>query len=130
MGEASRDGFNELGRVQLKIELGRPQQPTIANGRLYLRGLQSTHGLFTAKRLYSKAQGRGHRGAAVVGRAPWVEFPTKPVRRRRSTRMSTPSNPLYNAFGVTDECKTRTQGGAPPLRGSADPGLWNITPSA
>ena len=38
MAEASREQYRELGRVRLGIELGRPQQPTIANGRLYLRG--------------------------------------------------------------------------------------------
>jgi outer membrane protein assembly factor BamB len=38
MAEASRDGYRELGRVSLGIELGRPQQPTIANGRMYIRG--------------------------------------------------------------------------------------------
>ena len=38
MAEASREGFRELGRVNVNVDLGRPQQPTIANGRLYLRG--------------------------------------------------------------------------------------------
>ncbi len=38
MAEASRNGYKELGRVPLNIELGRPQQPTIANGRMYIRG--------------------------------------------------------------------------------------------
>jgi outer membrane protein assembly factor BamB len=38
MAEASREGYRELGRVAVGAELGRPQQPTIANGRLYLRG--------------------------------------------------------------------------------------------
>jgi outer membrane protein assembly factor BamB len=38
MAEASRDGYRELGRVALGIEVGRPQQPTIANGRMYIRG--------------------------------------------------------------------------------------------
>jgi len=38
MAEASRTGYKELGRVKPGIALGRPQQPTIANGRLYLRG--------------------------------------------------------------------------------------------
>lgn len=38
MAEASREGYRELGRVPLGIELGRPQQPTIANGRMYIRG--------------------------------------------------------------------------------------------
>ncbi len=38
MAEASREGYRELGRVHPGIKLGRPQQPTIANGRLYLRG--------------------------------------------------------------------------------------------
>jgi outer membrane protein assembly factor BamB len=40
MAEAGRDAYRELGRVRLDIELGRPQQPTIANGRLYIRGSQ------------------------------------------------------------------------------------------
>ncbi len=38
LAEASRQGYRERGRVRLGIELGRPQQPTIANGRLYVRG--------------------------------------------------------------------------------------------
>jgi outer membrane protein assembly factor BamB len=38
MAEASRDGYKELGRLTLGIELGRPQQPTLANGRMYIRG--------------------------------------------------------------------------------------------
>lgn len=38
MAEASRQGYRELGRVALGLELGRPQQPTIANGRMYIRG--------------------------------------------------------------------------------------------
>jgi len=38
MAEASRDGYKELARVALGIELGRPQQPTLANGRMYIRG--------------------------------------------------------------------------------------------
>lgn len=40
MAEASREGYRELGRIRPGIKLGRPQQPTIANGRLYLRGDQ------------------------------------------------------------------------------------------
>jgi outer membrane protein assembly factor BamB len=40
MAEASRAGYRELGRMQVDIELGRPQQPTIANGRMYLRGVE------------------------------------------------------------------------------------------
>jgi outer membrane protein assembly factor BamB len=38
MAEASRERYRELGRVALKMELGRPQQPTIANGKMYIRG--------------------------------------------------------------------------------------------
>ena len=38
MAEAGRQGYRELGRVNLKLDLGRPQQPTIANGRMYIRG--------------------------------------------------------------------------------------------
>jgi outer membrane protein assembly factor BamB len=41
MAEASREGYRELGRVRVGVELGRPQQPTIANGRMYLRGKNS-----------------------------------------------------------------------------------------
>ncbi len=41
MAEARREGFEELGRVQLDMELGRPQHPTIANGRMYIRGNKS-----------------------------------------------------------------------------------------
>jgi len=36
--EAGRGGYKELGRVAPGIELGLPQQPMIAGGRLYLRG--------------------------------------------------------------------------------------------
>lgn len=38
LAEASRDGYQELGRFDTRLDLDRPQQPTIANGRLYLRG--------------------------------------------------------------------------------------------
>jgi len=41
MAEASRQRYRELGRVRVPIELGRPQQPTIANGRMYIRGEQA-----------------------------------------------------------------------------------------
>ncbi len=41
MAEASRERYRELGRTRVPIELGRPQQPTIANGRLYIRGEQA-----------------------------------------------------------------------------------------
>ena len=41
MAEASRERFQEIGRVRLGLELGRPQQPTIANGRMYIRGTKS-----------------------------------------------------------------------------------------
>ncbi len=41
LAEASRDGYKELGRVDTKVDLERPQQPTIANGRLYLRGMDT-----------------------------------------------------------------------------------------
>ncbi len=40
MAEAGRERYHELGRVALNLELGRPQQPTIANGRMYIRGAQ------------------------------------------------------------------------------------------
>lgn len=38
MAEAGRERYRELGRVRVGTELGRPQQPTLANGRMYLRG--------------------------------------------------------------------------------------------
>ncbi|NQU25925.1 MAG: PQQ-binding-like beta-propeller repeat protein [Candidatus Nealsonbacteria bacterium] len=38
MAEANRTGYRELGRFNPGIELGRPQQPLLANGRMYLRG--------------------------------------------------------------------------------------------
>lgn len=41
MAEASRAGYRELARVSLGVDLGRPQQPTIANGRMYIRGMKS-----------------------------------------------------------------------------------------
>jgi len=41
MAEADRTGYRELGRTPLGIELGRPQQPTLANGRMYIRGKTS-----------------------------------------------------------------------------------------
>lgn len=41
MAEASRQEYRELARTRVPIELGRPQQPTIANGRMYIRGEQS-----------------------------------------------------------------------------------------
>jgi outer membrane protein assembly factor BamB len=41
LAEAGRQRYRELGRVRVPIELGRPQQPTIANGRLYIRGEQA-----------------------------------------------------------------------------------------
>ena len=36
--EANQTGYKELGRVATGIKLGIPQQPTLANGRLYIRG--------------------------------------------------------------------------------------------
>ncbi|MHB8900746.1 MAG: outer membrane protein assembly factor BamB family protein, partial [Thermoguttaceae bacterium] len=41
LAEASREGYKELGRVDTGIDLEKPQQPTIANGRLYLRGIDT-----------------------------------------------------------------------------------------
>lgn len=38
LAEANRTGYRELGRVNPGIKLGIPQQPTIFDGRLYLRG--------------------------------------------------------------------------------------------
>lgn len=41
MVEASREGYRELARMRPNVEIGRPQQPTIANGRMYIRGMKS-----------------------------------------------------------------------------------------
>jgi len=38
LAEANKTGYKELGRVNPGIRLGVQQQPTIFNGRLYLRG--------------------------------------------------------------------------------------------
>ena len=38
MAEANKTAYKELGRVNPGIKMGIPQQPTIFNGRLYLRG--------------------------------------------------------------------------------------------
>ncbi len=38
LAEATRAGYHELGRVKVPADLDKPQQPTIANGRLYIRG--------------------------------------------------------------------------------------------
>lgn len=38
LAEANKTGYKELGRVNPGIKLGIPQQPTLYNGRLYLRG--------------------------------------------------------------------------------------------
>jgi outer membrane protein assembly factor BamB len=38
LADATRDGYRERGRVAVKMDMDMPQQPTIANGRLYLRG--------------------------------------------------------------------------------------------
>jgi outer membrane protein assembly factor BamB len=38
LAEANKTGYKELGRVNPGIKMGIPQQPTIFNGRLYLRG--------------------------------------------------------------------------------------------
>jgi len=40
LAEAGREAYRELGRFKLDVEVGRPQQPTIANGRLYIRGVK------------------------------------------------------------------------------------------
>ena len=64
------------------------------------------------------------------------------IRRRRYTNESRLSHfrPCWWWIVVSVICETPsgyvdvgwfvTQGGAPPLRGFADPGLWNVTPSA
>ena len=38
LAEATSAAYRELGRVRHNVSLGYPQQPTIANGRLYVRG--------------------------------------------------------------------------------------------
>ena len=42
MLEVNRTGYNELGRVRHGIDLGHPQHPTLANGRLYVHGEDTT----------------------------------------------------------------------------------------
>lgn len=37
LAEANKTGYKELGRASLGAKLGVPQQPTLANGRLYVR---------------------------------------------------------------------------------------------
>lgn len=41
MAEANKTGYKELGRVPLDIEIQHFQQPTLANGRLYVRGFDT-----------------------------------------------------------------------------------------
>lgn len=41
MAEANKTGYQELGRVHHGLELGHTQQPTLANGRLYIRGFDT-----------------------------------------------------------------------------------------
>ena len=38
LADASPAGYRELGRMRHNVSLGYPQQPTLANGRLYVRG--------------------------------------------------------------------------------------------
>jgi outer membrane protein assembly factor BamB len=38
LAEANQTGYKELGRVATRIKPGIPQQPTLANGRLFVRG--------------------------------------------------------------------------------------------
>ncbi|HUW60107.1 MAG TPA: PQQ-binding-like beta-propeller repeat protein, partial [Candidatus Bathyarchaeia archaeon] len=42
MLDVNRTGYHELGRVRHGIDLGHPQHPTLANGRLYVHGLDTT----------------------------------------------------------------------------------------
>ncbi|MGD0812149.1 MAG: PQQ-binding-like beta-propeller repeat protein [Verrucomicrobiota bacterium] len=41
LAEANKTGYKESGRVNPGIKLGIPQQPTLFNGRLYLRGIDT-----------------------------------------------------------------------------------------
>jgi hypothetical protein len=41
MAEANKTGYQELGRVHHGLEMGHTQQPTLANGRLYIRGFDT-----------------------------------------------------------------------------------------
>jgi len=92
MAEASRAGYKELGRVKPGIALGRPQQPTIANGRLYLRGNEWV-GLLPGRSIarrplngpYCASQIVGPRNSLVFGHVgiPW--FCENHSRRLRRT---------------------------------------------
>jgi outer membrane protein assembly factor BamB len=41
LAEAGREEYREISRFTLDVQVGRPQQPTIANGRMYIRELES-----------------------------------------------------------------------------------------
>jgi outer membrane protein assembly factor BamB len=41
MAEANKTGYKELGRVRHGLDMGHTQHPTIANGRLYIRGVDT-----------------------------------------------------------------------------------------
>ena len=41
MAEANKTGYKELGRVSHGLDLGHTQHPTLANGRLYIRGVDT-----------------------------------------------------------------------------------------
>ena len=41
MAEANKTGYKELGRVSHGLDIRHPQHPTIANGRLYIRGFDT-----------------------------------------------------------------------------------------
>ncbi len=41
MADANKTGYQELGRVHHGLEMGHTQQPTLANGRLYIRGFDT-----------------------------------------------------------------------------------------
>ena len=41
MAEANKTGYKELGRVSHGLDMQHTQHPTLANGRLYIRGLDT-----------------------------------------------------------------------------------------
>ena len=70
-----------------------------------------------------------YKGRGVAAHPGFLE-PESLLRRRRYTQRVINWVALCNTFGVNVFYSAITRGGAPPPRGFADLGLWNVTPSA